>query len=90
MITEPPVRKLSMSLLLNDPSEFEGGDLEIANDYEVKVNNLNSMSDKSIKYKSFMTILDLHASFQIFFLQREVRSLGMHDVESFSIHRSPF
>ena len=32
MITEPPVRKLSMSLLLNDPSEFEGGDLEIANE----------------------------------------------------------
>ena len=28
---EPPVRKLSMTLLLNDPSEFEGGDLEIAN-----------------------------------------------------------
>ena len=23
---EPPVRKLSMTLLLNDPSEFEGGD----------------------------------------------------------------
>ena len=28
---EPPVRKLSITLLLNDPSEFEGGDLEIAN-----------------------------------------------------------
>ena len=26
---EPPVRKLSMTLLLNDPSEFEGGDLEL-------------------------------------------------------------
>ena len=26
---EPPVRKISMTLLLNDPSEFEGGDLEI-------------------------------------------------------------
>ena len=25
---EPPVRKISMTLLLNDPSEFEGGDLE--------------------------------------------------------------
>ena len=31
MQEEPPVRKLSMTLLLNDPSEFEGGDLEIAN-----------------------------------------------------------
>ena len=31
MDKEPPVRKLSMTLLLNDPSEFEGGDLEIAN-----------------------------------------------------------
>ena len=30
MVTEPPVRKLSMTLLLNDPSEFEGGNLEIA------------------------------------------------------------
>ena len=31
MDREPPVRKLSMTLLLNDPSEFEGGDLQIAN-----------------------------------------------------------
>jgi PKHD-type hydroxylase len=31
MKEEPPVRKLSMTLLLNDPSEFEGGNLEIAN-----------------------------------------------------------
>jgi len=30
MVTEPPVRKLSMTLLLNDPSDFEGGNLEIA------------------------------------------------------------
>ena len=30
MDREPPVRKLSMTLLLNDPSEFEGGNLEIA------------------------------------------------------------
>jgi len=26
---EPPVRKISMTLLLNDPSEFQGGDLEL-------------------------------------------------------------
>ena len=26
---EPPVRKISMTLLLNDPAEFEGGDLEL-------------------------------------------------------------
>ena len=25
---EPPVRKISMTILLSDPSEFEGGDLE--------------------------------------------------------------
>ena len=31
MEDEPPVRKLSMTLLLNDPNEFEGGNLEIAN-----------------------------------------------------------
>tara|TARA_R110000787_G_scaffold114998_1_gene224885 strand:+ start:2391 stop:2957 length:567 start_codon:yes stop_codon:yes gene_type:complete len=30
MDKEPPVRKLSMTLLLNDPKEFEGGDLIIA------------------------------------------------------------
>ena len=29
MQNEPPVRKISMTLLLNDPSEFEGGDLEL-------------------------------------------------------------
>ena len=26
---EPPVRKISMTVLLNDPAEFEGGDLEL-------------------------------------------------------------
>jgi PKHD-type hydroxylase len=31
MSVEPAVRKLSMTLLLNDPSEFEGGELQIAN-----------------------------------------------------------
>ena len=30
MSLEPPVRKLSMTLLLNDPSEFDGGELKIA------------------------------------------------------------
>jgi len=29
MQNEPPVRKISMTLLLNDPSEFEGGHLEL-------------------------------------------------------------
>jgi len=32
---EPPVRKISMTLLLNDPSEFEGGDLELISENEV-------------------------------------------------------
>jgi len=31
MNQESPVRKLSMTVLLNDPNEFEGGNLEIAN-----------------------------------------------------------
>ena len=26
---EPPVRKISMTLLLNDPAEFKGGELEL-------------------------------------------------------------
>ena len=29
MAHEPPVRKISMTLLLNDPAEFEGGNLEL-------------------------------------------------------------
>ena len=29
MAHEPPVRKISMTVLLNDPSEFEGGELEL-------------------------------------------------------------
>ena len=29
MAHEPPIRKISMTLLLNDPSEFEGGDLQL-------------------------------------------------------------
>ena len=29
MTHEPPVRKISMTVLLNDPSEFEGGHLEL-------------------------------------------------------------
>jgi len=29
MTHEPPVRKISMTLLLNDPAEFEGGQLEL-------------------------------------------------------------
>ena len=31
MSHQPPVRKISMTLLLNHPSEFEGGDLELLN-----------------------------------------------------------
>ena len=32
---EPPVRKISMTLLLNDSSEFEGGDLELMTEGKV-------------------------------------------------------
>ena len=37
MDSEPPVRKLSMTLLLNDPSEFEGGELQIAGTMNTKI-----------------------------------------------------
>ena len=37
MDLEPPVRKLSMTLLLNDPSEFEGGELQIAGAKNTKI-----------------------------------------------------
>jgi len=37
MSSEPPVRKLSMTLLLNDPSEFEGGELQIAGTKNTKL-----------------------------------------------------
>ena len=36
MAHEPPVRKISMTLLLNDPSEFEGGDLELLRPHNFK------------------------------------------------------
>jgi PKHD-type hydroxylase len=39
MKTMPPVRKISMSLLLNDPKEFEGGELEI---YHEQLTNTGS------------------------------------------------
>jgi len=31
-LNEPPVRKVSMTILLSDPSEFQGGELEFMND----------------------------------------------------------
>ena len=37
MDSEPAVRKLSMTLLLNDPSEFEGGELQIAGVKNTKI-----------------------------------------------------
>ena len=37
MSVEPPVRKLSMTLLLNDPSEFDGGELQIAGTKNTKL-----------------------------------------------------
>ena len=37
MSIEPAVRKLSMTLLLNDPSEFEGGELQIAGTKNTKI-----------------------------------------------------
>jgi len=37
MSVEPAVRKLSMTLLLNDPSEFDGGELQIAGAKNTKI-----------------------------------------------------
>jgi len=35
MAHEPPVRKISMTLLLNDENEFEGGDLELMSEGKI-------------------------------------------------------
>jgi PKHD-type hydroxylase len=48
---EPPVRKISMTLLLNDPSEFEGGDLELTW-LQVNLQNLNK--DTLLCFASFL------------------------------------
>ena len=32
MANQPPVRKISMTLLLSDPADFEGGELEMIDD----------------------------------------------------------
>tara|TARA_R100000234_G_C4955309_1_gene159244 strand:+ start:191 stop:811 length:621 start_codon:yes stop_codon:yes gene_type:complete len=32
MVNQPPVRKISMTLLLSDPADFEGGELELIDD----------------------------------------------------------
>ena len=45
-----PMRKISMTLLLNDPSEFEGGELELMED------NLVSVADTQAKLKQGQAI----------------------------------
>ena len=46
MGSEPPVRKLSMTLLLNDPSEFEGGELQIAGVKNTKIMKQGHATDR--------------------------------------------
>jgi len=52
----PPVRKISMTLLLNDPKEFEGGDLEIyCNDHtNPKKNKFKLKQGYAVFFASFL------------------------------------
>jgi PKHD-type hydroxylase len=61
MRTMPSVRKISMTLLLNDPKEFEGGELEI---YNGELTNTGS-KEHLIKLKQGQAIF-----FASFFLHR--------------------
>tara|TARA_R110002020_G_scaffold227320_2_gene437941 strand:+ start:1667 stop:2266 length:600 start_codon:yes stop_codon:yes gene_type:complete len=61
MKTMPPIRKISMSLLLNDPREFKGGELEIFNE---QLSNTGS-KEHLIKLKQGQAIF-----FASFFLHR--------------------
>ena len=51
MAHEPPVRKISMTILLNDPKEFEGGHLEI-----MSPNNFKNMEQgHAMAFASFLS-----------------------------------
>ena len=51
MAHEPPVRKISMTILLNDPKEFEGGHLEI-----MSPNNFKHMEQgHAMAFASFLS-----------------------------------
>ena len=51
----PTVRKISMTLLLNDPSEFEGGDLEIfTSSFNSEDNKIKLKQGHGIFFASFI------------------------------------
>ena len=52
---EPPVRKISMTLLLNDPSEFEGGHLELRSTRKICRIKTRTCNFVCIFYKSQST-----------------------------------
>ena len=56
MVAMPTVRKISMTLLLNDPKEFEGGDLQIfcGNLFDSEKNNMMLKRGYAIFFASFL------------------------------------
>jgi PKHD-type hydroxylase len=56
MESMPPVRKISMTLLLNDPKEYEGGDLEIFCDetLDSKNNKFQLIQGQAVFFASFL------------------------------------
>ena len=52
MAHEPPVRKISMTLLLSPESEFEGGDLELMSEGKVAKIKTRTRSILCIIYKT--------------------------------------
>ncbi len=56
METMPTVRKMSMTLLLNDPKEFEGGDLEIfcGNKLDSQENKIKLKQGYAVFFASFL------------------------------------
>ena len=56
MAAMPPVRKISMTLLLTDPKDFEGGELElfIGNKLDSKENKINIKQGEAVFFASFL------------------------------------
>ena len=52
----PPVRKISMTLLLNDPKNFEGGELEIFSGQPLNssLNKINLLQGYAVFFASFL------------------------------------
>ena len=56
MTAMPPVRKISMTLLLNDPKDFEGGGLEIfsGESLDSTFNKINLQKGEAVFFASFL------------------------------------